>query len=273
MTDWLMVIITAVYVVATIIICIFNGRSAKAAKEQTETAKQQIAEMIKQYNESNRPIVTIRFDIIRSGLLCFVLENIGPVGASNVKVSINDEFIDNLESAEKSTRIREITESVLYLSSHQKVFIFLGGQSLFSKIAEVKALIDITYGDNYSEHTEIDLWQYRFMLLYTSELEDISHHLKKIEEESKSYHEKYLKEVTKDRPLNVLVHTNDASQKFEVYKAVCLNPGSTTEQISDLLDIPEESTLEILIELYRVDRFIQGVAHGDDDYSAKWYRR
>ncbi len=41
MTDWLMVIITFVYVVATIFICVFNYRSAKAAKEQIELSKLQ----------------------------------------------------------------------------------------------------------------------------------------------------------------------------------------------------------------------------------------
>ena len=35
-TDWLMVIITLVYVVATVFICIANIKSAKAAREQTE---------------------------------------------------------------------------------------------------------------------------------------------------------------------------------------------------------------------------------------------
>lgn len=35
-TDWLMVIITAIYVVATIFICVYNGKSAKAAEKQTE---------------------------------------------------------------------------------------------------------------------------------------------------------------------------------------------------------------------------------------------
>ena len=47
MTDWLMVIITAVYVVATIAICYFNAKSAKAAKDQLEESK-------KQYKEQNR---------------------------------------------------------------------------------------------------------------------------------------------------------------------------------------------------------------------------
>lgn len=35
-TDWLMVIITAVYVGATIFICVFNGKSAKASMKQVE---------------------------------------------------------------------------------------------------------------------------------------------------------------------------------------------------------------------------------------------
>ena len=86
MTDWLMVIITAIYVVATIIICYFNGKSAKAAKIQTE-------EMIRQYNLSNRPNVTIHFDIIRSGLLCFVVENEGNMPAHDVNIHINEKFI------------------------------------------------------------------------------------------------------------------------------------------------------------------------------------
>ena len=53
LTDWLMVIITAIYVVATIFICVFNGKSAKAAHDQTEAARAQTKEMIDQYNAVN----------------------------------------------------------------------------------------------------------------------------------------------------------------------------------------------------------------------------
>ena len=42
-TDWLMVIITLVYVVATVFICIANIKSAKAAREQTEEMKKQFS--------------------------------------------------------------------------------------------------------------------------------------------------------------------------------------------------------------------------------------
>lgn len=43
-TDWLMVIITFVYVVATIFICIFNGRSAKATRDQVKESQKQFHE-------------------------------------------------------------------------------------------------------------------------------------------------------------------------------------------------------------------------------------
>lgn len=46
-TDWLMVGITLVYVVATIFICIFNGRSAKATREQ-------VAESQRQFEDNKR---------------------------------------------------------------------------------------------------------------------------------------------------------------------------------------------------------------------------
>ena len=45
-TDWLMVIITLVYVIATIFICVYNVKSVKAAKEQIDVTKTQIKTMV-----------------------------------------------------------------------------------------------------------------------------------------------------------------------------------------------------------------------------------
>lgn len=271
MADWFMVAITAIYVVATIVICIFNGKSAKAAKEQTETAKQQIATMIQQYNESNRPIVVVRFEIIRSGLLCFVIENIGPVAAKDVRIQINEEFISNLEKVDKQTHLREESKATLFLSSRQRFYIMIGGQPEFSEIATETAKFNITYNGKYNEHTEIDLWQYRFMLVYNSELEDISQHLKKLEAEEKAYHNKHLKELSRNGPVHVLLHSNDESQKFEVYKAVCMNPGSTAEQLSEIVNLSKENVLNILVELDRLDNFISHAGLDNDHYT--WYKR
>lgn len=43
-TDWIMVGVTTIYVVATIAICIFNGKSAKATKEQVIESRLQFEE-------------------------------------------------------------------------------------------------------------------------------------------------------------------------------------------------------------------------------------
>lgn len=276
MTDWLMVIITAIYVVATIFICVYNGRSAKAANEQTKIAKAQIDEMIKQFNEENRPVITIRFEIIRSGLLCFVVENIGPKPAVDVRIEFNDAFVDNLEKFERNIRLREAMNSKLFLAKNQKIYILLGSQSSFKDISTVPADIQINYNNKFSrrfsERTVIDISQYAFMLSYNSELEDISHHLNEIKSEEKKYHDKQLKVISKKSPVSVLIHSADGSKKFEVYKTVCLNAGSTTVDIAEKNGISKEKALGILLELMYVDNFVQAVSF-DDDFNAKWYRQ
>ena len=63
-TDWLMVGITGIYVIATIFICVFNARSDKAARKQ-------IAESKRQFEETKRleymPCFEVHFDKMESG--------------------------------------------------------------------------------------------------------------------------------------------------------------------------------------------------------------
>lgn len=92
MTDWLMVIITFVYVIATIIICIFNGRSAKAAQRQ-------IAESQRQFNESNRPYISCRYILVNRVGCCIRFHNYGNRPAKNVKFKINQEFLNSLSDS------------------------------------------------------------------------------------------------------------------------------------------------------------------------------
>lgn len=273
MTDWLMVIITAIYVIATILICVFNGKSAKAANEQTQTAKKQIDEMLRQYNETNRPIVSVRFEIIRSGVLCFIVENIGPLPATDVRINVNEEFITNVEEIDPQARIREATEATLFLAPKQKVTILIGSQVNFTEYAKVKTVFDISYNGLYNEQTMIDLDQYKFMLMYNSETEDIAQHLKKLQEDSKKFHSGVLKSLDKRRPVSVLVHSENDSWKFRIYKEVCTNRGTSAEAIATKLGISRETALDLLIELDRVDGFVQHSPVGDNDYSVEWYKR
>lgn len=63
-TDWLMVGITGIYVIATIFICVFNARSDKATREQ-------IVESKRQFEETKRleymPCFEIHFDKMEAG--------------------------------------------------------------------------------------------------------------------------------------------------------------------------------------------------------------
>lgn len=272
-----MVIITTIYVVATIFICIYNGKSAKAAKEQTEVARVQIDEMIKQYKEINRPYVTIRFDIIRSGLLCFVIENEGPLPAHDVKIKINKKFIDNIKDISDRTPLEELNEATFYLASKQKMTILLGGQPSFTNIAKEIAKIDIMY-DGYSEYTEIDINQYRFLIVYNSSVEDISQHLKKMKENEEKFHKNVLKAMDKSPQIhNLIIHnaTDDDANKFNIYKVVCLEPHLTHIQIAERLDMDKEYVLKLLTELNKVDRLVAFTFHtvSTDDENALWYRR
>ena len=52
MADWAMVVLTGIYVIATIFICRFNYGATQASKEQA-------AEMRRQYDEDNRPYITV----------------------------------------------------------------------------------------------------------------------------------------------------------------------------------------------------------------------
>lgn len=273
MTDWLMVIITAIYVIATILICVFNGKSAKAANEQTQTAKKQIDEMLRQYNETNRPIVSVHFEIIRSGILCYIVENIGPLPATDVRINVNEEFITNVEKIDSQSRFREATKAKLFLAPKQKVTILIGSQVNFTEYAKVKTVFDISYNGIYNEQTVIDLDQYKFMLIYNSELGDVAQHLKGIHEDSKKFHSGVLKSLDKRRPFSVLVHSENDSWKFRVYKEVCANGGISAEAIATKLGISKETVLNLLLELDHVDDFVQYIPGDDNDYSAEWYKR
>lgn len=269
MTDWIMVIITAIYVIATIVICYFNGKSAKAAKIQTD-------EMIRQYQMMNRPNVTIHFDIVRSGLLCFVVKNEGTLPAHDVKIRINQAFIDGMSSSTDKERIEKFCNSRLYLASNQEVFILLGGQLEFSKLAKNVAEIDILY-DGFDEHTTIDLEQYAMLLVYDSPLEDIAQHLKKIKENDNEFYTNITEKIKfKSKIQHVVVHnsTIDESCKYSIYKHICCEKKQSTIEIANQLGMDKEYVLKMLIELAMVDKLI-GYYMGPDDNedNAEWYKK
>ena len=88
-TDWLMVIITLVYVIATIFICWANIKSAKASKEE-------LAEMKMQYAEENRPHIEVEFCYERRTWYIVRFINHGKLTAQHVKIVLDEDFISSL---------------------------------------------------------------------------------------------------------------------------------------------------------------------------------
>lgn len=97
--DWLMVGITAVYVIATIVICIFNGKSAKASREQIDESQRQFEDtkrlgampflQLEIPVEQKSPLFEIELDLFDEEATDHIykivkLKNLGNGSASNI---------------------------------------------------------------------------------------------------------------------------------------------------------------------------------------------
>lgn len=181
-TDCLMVIITTVYTIATILICIANIRSANAIREQ-------IAESVRQFNEENCAFVTVNFEIIRGGLAVLHIQNHGKRIANNVRIIVALAFINNILDDGSKGCFEKLYDATFTLGIGQSWYISMGSHIHLQKLSEEILEIDISYVDNISEHNEvitIDLKQYFWALLYDSPETDMSQEIKNIAQGIKS---------------------------------------------------------------------------------------
>lgn len=151
-TDWLMVGITFIYVVATIFICVANVKSAKATKAQ-------LAESQNQFKESNRPYITCEY-ILTNRVFCGVrFCNHGNQVARNLKIQINKEFLDSLTDNEFGN-FRKINDSLYTVVGVGQSFDF-HFSSVNNKPTEVPLIANVAYegskDSSYEEVFEIDL--------------------------------------------------------------------------------------------------------------------
>jgi len=162
--------------------CFFSFKSAKAAKDQADTA-------IKQLLAMNRPTLTAYFNVSKSGAWSIVIKNEGASLATNVNVSINKEFSDIIGDP-----MPKLGKMKLSLASQQEFKIFMcggGDDKKIEKFNKVVGIIDMEYYDSqdnkYNNRVEINtrdyygFWleqSYEAKLLST--LSNIHHQLKQI---------------------------------------------------------------------------------------------
>lgn len=158
---FVMAVLTFVYVIATIFICIFNGKSASATRRQTEEAQ-------RQFEESNRAHVIPRFVTLEGQLYCLAFHNIGKTMAEKLIINISAKWLECLRSTEKNSSVADTLQKLkdieIFLPADDKyvysICVSADGTGDYMKLCEKPLIIDIQYYSNgkmYNEQFELPM--------------------------------------------------------------------------------------------------------------------
>lgn len=180
--DWVMVIITGIYVVATIFICYANIKSANASK-------QQLNEMQRQYTEANRPVIETEFHYIRRNWYTVRFVNHGNMTAQRVKIKLEQSFIDSLPDETIKSALKELKNKECIIGVGQYYELFIGSNKL-SGNPQMKPLIGtVEYaaqGETYSSDLFVDLKHYMTFYSTTTDEEELLKSMKNVSDELKN---------------------------------------------------------------------------------------
>lgn len=174
-TDWLMVGITVVYVIATIFICSANIRSAKATREQ-------VAEVKRQYEEEHRPYISYQFIVERRTWYGMRFTNYGRRVANHVQIQFNQDFLNSINKSHFFDGLNKLREKEFTIGIGQSYDIYFGTDE-FRKNPDIKPIIgEILYQDTvttYHESFEIDFEKYATIFSVNSPSDDLHEDMKK----------------------------------------------------------------------------------------------
>lgn len=167
-TDWLLVIITAIYAITTICILLANKASAKATKMQAE-------EMKRQFEQENRPYITTELIYEKRTFWGLRFSNHGRKIAEHVLIDYDASFIESLsEPFKQIITSQRGKECIIGVGQHYDLF--FGKNDIRGKkdLEPVKG--EITYTNNGIKYTgsfNIDLKNYMTFYSIFSEEEDM----------------------------------------------------------------------------------------------------
>lgn len=179
--EWVMVIITGIYVIATIFICLANIKAANASKEQ-------LREMQKQFAETNRPVVELEFHYSRRTWYIARFVNRGNLSAQHVKINLDQEFIDSLPEESMRKELERIKGKECIIGAGQYYDLYIGSNKLRGN-PNLKPLTGtIEYkaqGETYQSDLFVDLEHYMTFFSSTTDEEGLLKTMKKIGDELK----------------------------------------------------------------------------------------
>ena len=168
-TDWLMVGITFVYVVATGLICYANFNSAKASKAQLD-------EMRRQYDESNRARIEVEFVYLKRSFVALRFVNHGRCVADDVRIIFDSSFIDSIAEPKIASLVKRQMDKRCIIGVDQHYDLFIGTNKFFhnENRAPVTGIVKFkSNGIEYERKIFVDLDSYMTFFSVESEQEDL----------------------------------------------------------------------------------------------------
>lgn len=179
--EWAMFFLTLINVVASIIICVANLKSAKASMRQ-------VKEMKVQFEENTRPYIDVEFVLINKIFFGLKFTNNGNRIANNISINISDEFINGLEPDFKNLLQKE-KGKICILGTHQSYLLIFGANNYIKKEHKEPAKGEITYCSNgkvYNNSFSIDVQNYMTIYTVNSIEDDVVSALRKQNDQLKS---------------------------------------------------------------------------------------
>jgi len=182
MADWAMVVLTGIYVIATIFICRFNYGATQASKEQA-------AEMRRQYDEDNRPYITVELIYERRAFFGLRFSNHGKRLADHVRIQFKQEFINSIAEPSFKKIVEQTRGKECIIGIGQHYDLFFGSNAFLKNSAKVNISGEMLYSDgkrSYSETFSIDFDSYATLYYLKTDTDDFLNEMKAQTKELKS---------------------------------------------------------------------------------------
>ena len=175
----LMVLITAVYVLATILICWANIKSAKAAQEQLTEAR-------RQYVEENRPRIT--YEVIFENRMWYGMRftNHGRRVATHVQIKFDLDFLNSLSKDSAIDRLNTLQQQEFVLGIGQSYSYFFGAEEFRNNPNKRPIIGEIIYQDEqctYQDFFNIDWNVYATFYSVNTPTDNLLNEVKKVVKE------------------------------------------------------------------------------------------
>ena len=181
MTDWVMVVLTAIYVLATILICYYNYGATKASRDQA-------AEMRRQYEEDNRPYITVELIYERKAYYGLRFSNHGKRLANHVRIQLDQTFLDSLKEPSFREMLKRANGKECIIGIGQHYDLYFGSNKFRENTDKYPLSGQVVYQDGertYKEAFNIDFDSYATFFSVNCDFDDF---LKEMKAQTRELH-------------------------------------------------------------------------------------